>query len=352
MTDCYDSTLLRAHLDLPDGEFERHLDECEACAGLLRSVAADAGYARIHLALLEPAVDAPVDVAAALAAVRARSESGPVDRAPAVAPRSRSSRMRRLWWAGAAALVAVTAVTPAGQAALAATLDVFRGERFQVLSVDLEEWSTQPVYEGLRSLRAVGDVDLTGLSEPIEVSGLRRAEEIAGIVAPTLPGPPADLAAMAPGTVRVELARRDGNGVPAELDGAALVVDVPGAIVAAFEDGDGTTEYVIGRTSTVTVRAEGASLEAVRAFLLSRDELPEQLRSQLASIEDWRTTIPLPVPVDGPPWRDVEVGGRPAVAFGDDSGIAALVLRSDPDGITVVGGRIPVGRALALAADA
>jgi hypothetical protein len=351
MTDCYDSTMLRAHLDLADRELERHLDECETCAGLLRAVAADAGYARSRLALLAPAVARPVDVAAALAAVEARDPATPVDRPVPVGP-TRSPRLRRLWWAAAASLVAVTAVTPAGHAAIAATLDVFRGERFQVLSIDLEEWTTQPVYEGLRALRAVGDVDLTGLNEPTDVAGVGRAAEIAGLGAPRLPRPPDDVVAMAPGTVRVVLEARDGNGVPAELDGAALIVEVPGVLVAAFEDGDGSTEYVIGRTSTVTMRAEGAPLDDVRSFLLSREELPEQLRSQLAGIDDWRTTIPLPVPVDGPPWREVEVAGRPAVVFGDDSGIAALVLRSDPDGITVVGGRIAVDRALALAADA
>ena len=44
-----------------------------------------------------------------------------------------------------------------------------------------------------------------------------------------------------------------------------------------------------------------------------------------------------------------EVAGRPAIAFGDDSGLGALVLRQDPDGVTVVGGRIGVSRAIELA---
>lgn len=45
----------------------------------------------------------------------------------------------------------------------------------------------------------------------------------------------------------------------------------------------------------------------------------------------------------------MEVGGRPAVSFGDESGLGALVLRHDADGVTVVGGRIPVSRAIELA---
>ena len=56
----------------------------------------------------------------------------------------------------------------------------------------------------------------------------------------------------------------------------------------------------------------------------------------------------MPVPLDGPGWDEVEVAGRPAIAFGDDSGLGALVLRQDADGVTVVGGRISIGRALDL----
>jgi hypothetical protein len=60
----------------------------------------------------------------------------------------------------------------------------------------------------------------------------------------------------------------------------------------------------------------------------------------------------VPVPLDGPGWEEVEVAGRPAIAFGDDTGLGALVLRQDPDGVTIVGGRIGVERALELAAGA
>jgi hypothetical protein len=41
--------------------------------------------------------------------------------------------------------------------------------------------------------------------------------------------------------------------------------------------------------------------------------------------------------------------GRPAIAFGDGSGLGAMVIRQDASGVTVVGGRIGVDRALALA---
>jgi hypothetical protein len=166
---------------------------------------------------------------------------------------------------------------------------------------------------------------------------------------------------MAPGTARLKLVARPGNGVPADLDGATLLVDVPGAIGAVYGptgghgSGHGKLDgprLVVGRTGPLVVRAEGAPLDAIRSFVLSREELPADLRAQLAAIGDWRSTIPVPVPVNGPGWKETEVAGRPAIAFGDDSGTAALVIRQDPGGVTVVGGRVGVSRALELAAGA
>ena len=352
MTDCADSTTLRAHLDHPDATLDAHLDACGACAGLLRSVAGDAGFTRRALALLDPpdlAEHADGYVEAAL------GEALSVPASARVVPiTSRSHRFlgsgRRLVLSGAAALlVLVVGLTPAGSV-LADVLDVFRGERLQIVTVDFTSWAASIDPEQARILESLGEVDMSGLTEPEEVAGVAEAEAVAGITAPVVTDPPDVFVALAPGTVRLILVARDGNGVPAELDGAALVVEVPGAIGAVYGPADSAPEVVVGRSGPLVVRAEGAPLEVIRSFILSREELPADLRAQLAAMGDWRSTIPVPVPVDGPGWQELEVAGRPAVAFGDDSGLGALVLRQDPDGVTVVVGRIGVSRALELAA--
>lgn len=356
MMDCADSTTLRAHLDHADAELEGHLDECDECTALLRSVAEDAGYASRALARLdEDGVADPVDVEAALAAVLRRAPSSAVAPVVPLAPsaRRRPASGRRLALAAVAvAIVVAVTITPAGRSAVAQALDAFRGERLQPVVVDMAAWGGSFGPEDARALAALGDVDTSALSEPERVDGVAAAEALAGIEAPSYAGAPDRFVALAPGTVRLVLAARDGNGVPARLDGAALVVDVPGAIGAVFGPTDGPPEVVIGRSGPLVVRSEGAPLEELRAFVLSREELPAGLRSQLAAIDDWRSTIPVPVPVDGPGWREVEVAGRQAIAFGDDTGLGALVIRQDPAGVTVVGGRVGVSRALALAADA
>ena len=353
MTECADSTMLRGHLDHSDAALDAHLDDCGTCTGLLHSVAEDAGFVTSKLSLLDTTDAArQVDVETALAALEARRAQAERPVPISSLPRRRSAGRRVALAAAAALVVVAVAVSPSGRSAIAATLDALRGERLQAVSVDFGSWATAPVSEGFRALDGLGEVDVSELEPPVEVADVAAAEQLAGIDAPTVPDRPDRVVALAPGTVRIVLARTAGNGVPPELDGAVLAVDVPGALAAIYGPDDGPPALVVGRSGPLHVSAEGAPLEEIRAFLLSRDELPADLRRQLADIDDWRSTIPVPVPIGGPGWEEVEVAGRDAIAFGDDSGFAALVLRHDPDGITVVGGRISVSEALGLAAEA
>jgi hypothetical protein len=355
MNNCADSTSLRAHLDHPAPELDAHIDACDSCAGLLRSVAEDAGFTHRALALLDPTADQPAvfdlerSLRMAQTALASTATAGP--------PGNRGQRIAifgpRLAFSGAVAvLVLVVAMTPWGRSAMAEALDAFRGERLQVVTVDPEAWAASLDPGDLQMLATLGEIDTTGLNEPAQVVDVAEAELVAGISAPVLTEIPDRLVAMAPGTLQLEFAVRAGNGVPAELEGASLVVEVPGAIGALYGLEEGEPEFAIGRSGQLVVHAEGATMEAIRSFILSRQELPEDLRAQLTAISDWRSTIPVPVPVGGPGWDEVEVAGRPAIVFGDDSGIGALVIRQDPEGITVVVGHIGVGQALELAASA
>ena len=351
MTNCADSAALRSHLDYPSAEIDAHLDVCNTCSGLLRSVAADAGFTKRSLALLDPAEPTDIDVDSALRAALTEVPSAPV--APWPVSRRKRFAGRRIALAGAAAIgVLVVGLTPAGRNAVADALDAFRGERLQVVTVDTEAWAASLDREEMAALSTLGEIDMSGMSEPGEVGSAAEAEALSGIIAPALTEAPDRFIAMEPGSARLVLVAREGNGVPADLDGAALVVEVPGAIGAIYGPTDGPPELVIGRSGPLVIRAEGASLESIRSFILSRPELPSDLRTQLAAMGDWRSTIPVPVPVDGPRWEEVMVAGRPAIAFGDDTGAGALVIRQDPDGVTVIIGRIAVRQALELAAGA
>ncbi|WP_420451846.1 hypothetical protein [Ilumatobacter sp.] len=374
MIDCADSTMLRTHLDHPDERVEAHLDGCATCSGLMRSVAADSGVAHRAIAMLDheraQASDAPssggarVDTEAALATAlatvggRDRGRSRPPgDGALSAARRHRARRSaRRAVVVAAAAVVAfAAAATPIGRDLAAEALDGFRGDRIEVIAVDADAWAELLGDAGSDgTLAELGEIDVGGLGEPRRVADLAAAAAVAGIAPPRLSVVPEVVRAAPPGTARLILDAAGGAGVPDELDGAALVVDVPGVIVSTVAVPDATsttrTPVVVARAGRVEARAEGAELGDLRDFLLGRDELPPALRAQLADIDDWRATLPLPVPADAVGWEEVRVGGRRAIAFGDDTGLGALVVREDPDGVTVVGGPIAVGAALDLAA--
>jgi PadR family transcriptional regulator, regulatory protein PadR len=279
--------------------------------------------------------------------------STPVVR-PRVVHRNRfASLRRRVALVGAVSLVvAAVTVTPSGRSAIAEVLDAFRGQSLQIVTVDTADWAGSFNPDDVLALESIGDLDASGIARPAVVADIPEAEALAGIAAPTLVEPPDHLVALAPGVMRLVLVARPENGVPATLDGAVLVVEVPGAIGALYGTQDGAPQVAVGRSGLLEIRSEGAPLDEIRSFLLSREELPEDLRAQLALIGDWRSTLPVPVPVDGPGWEEVEVAGRPAIAFGDNSGIGALVIRQDPEGVTVVVGRVGVNAALELAAGA
>ena len=72
------------------------------------------------------------------------------------------------------------------------------------------------------------------------------------------------------------------------------------------------------------------------------------VRDQRAAIEDWRTTLPVPVPVDVTDWRTVDVGGTSGFAIGQ-GGVGAVVWQ-DGDVVHAIAGERSVDELLALAA--
>lgn len=354
MTTCADSTALRAHLDHPEPALEAHLDTCGACTGLLTAIAADAGLVRRAFDGLDADVPTTLDIEGALAAVARDPDPAGQVATPMPAPRgigrAAAGIAPRLAVAAVVALLAVVVgLTPVGRSAVAQALDGFRGEQLQVVQIDPASLQLAP--EDFQALASLGELDLQALEGPSEVTDMAAAEELAGITGPTLADAPDHLVASAASTVSLTLVERDGNGIPAELDGAVLQLGVPGVIGAVYGEAD-MPSLVIGRSGAPLVEAVGAPLADVRAFLLARPELPESLRTQLAAIEDWQSTLPIPAPVDGPGWEEVTIGDRPGLAFGDGSGLGAVVLREDADGLTVVGGTLPIDEVLAIAAGA
>lgn len=324
---CPSDARLRTHVDVDDPGVIAHLGECGSCAQSVATARDDARFAARAIAGLDGAV-AQVDVEGALARTLPR---------PAALSDRRGPRLRAPASVAAglvAALVAALVVfTPTGRQAAADFLASFRSERLQVVTFDPDQ--------SMADLDELGEVVEVDADEPrqVEVDGPREAADVAGFEPARATSLPDDAqlertTASSPTTVRLTFRAGQAPELPSALDGAQLVASVPGAVVAQYAVGRDV--LVVAEAGQLEVQARGADLGQIREYLLSRPEVPQDLARQLLAIDDWTTTLPIPVPVDEIAWRDTTVAGQPALMLEDPMGSGLLWQR---DGrIHAVGG--------------
>lgn len=118
------------------------------------------------------------------------------------------------------------------------------------------------------------------------------------------------------------------------LNGKKFSVIWPGCISADYRTASGSSEFDHFHYTTMldSPQIEAPSVvdaENLRAALLQAPFIPERVRSQLATIEDWQTTLPVPY-VEGV--RDVSyteklsVNGKDGVFMAADKGHSAVLL--------------------------
>ena len=318
---CPTDELLRTHVDAPDDRVTAHVADCDRCDDRLAALRDDARFAARAVADLDG--DSPggrqVDVDAAWRAA-----------GPTPAPAPRRIRLPIGVAAGVVALlVAGLAVfTPTGRQAAADFLAGFRSERFEVVTFDPD----QPM-AGLDQLEEIVGVDTGGMDTtgPEAVESLAEAAEVSGFEVSRVGSLPdgAELdgiVASPPGTVRVTFRGDRAPGLPPALDGAQLIVAIPGAVASTYDVRG--HQLMVGEAGQLAVDALGAELGTIRDYLLSRPEVPEDLARQLTEIDDWTTTVPIPVPVDTVVWEDTTVAGAPALML-DDAAASGLLWQAD-----------------------
>lgn len=323
---CPSDARLRTHVDVDDSDVAAHLAECGSCAQSVAAARDDAQFAAQAIAGLDGPVE-QIDVDGALASALP----------PPAALSDRRGRLRAPA-SVAAGLVAVlvaalVVLTPTGRQAAADFLASFRSERLQVVTFDPD----QPMAE----LEGLGEIVEVDADEPrqVEVDGPREAAAVAGFEPARATSLPDDArlehtTASTPTTVRLTFRAEQAPELPSALDGAQLVASVPGAVVSQYVVGQDV--LVVAEAGQLEVDARGADLGQIREYLLSRPEVPQDLARQLLAIDDWTTTLPIPVPVDEIAWRDTTVAGQPAFVLEDPMGSGLLWQR---DGrIHAVGG--------------
>jgi hypothetical protein len=304
---------LRAHQDEPDGGIAVHVGGCDMCARRSDDLRAGAQVAARAIAGLDDGVTSVVDAEAVLAARLGAAGHG-----------GRLARWSRVP-AGVSAAVVVLAitvllvVTPGGRRAAAGFLEQFRAERFTVVTFDPSA--------AVDELAAIAEIDVEE-PEAVVADDIDDAGEIAGFTptpVATLPdgAEVTHIAASSPTTVRLTFDADHAPDLPSDLDGARVIISVPGSVVTQYTHGEDELLFV-AEAGQLVAEAEGGELAAIREYVLSRPEVSEDVARQLLAIDDWATTVPIPVPVDALAWRDTTVAGQPALMIEDPMGAGLL----------------------------
>ncbi|MBX5451545.1 MAG: hypothetical protein IRZ24_15905 [Thermogemmatispora sp.] len=219
--------------------------------------------------------------------------------------------LRRSWMAIAAAVLLLALLLAGTSTGLAATLlSFFSVQRFQPVTV-----SQQAVQSAqLPRLSDLGELQAApGLLQPLRNLTRAEAERLAGFPLRLPTQLPAGFSGRQPVfdvleggqatfTFRAAKARaylaRSGHAevsVPAQLDGATFVIHVSRVVEAHYVSSGGKLLAIL-QTPSPTLEATGqASLEDLRAFLLSLPGLPASLVQQLRQIDLRSGTVPIPV---------------------------------------------------------
>ena len=186
-------------------------------------------------------------------------------------------------------------------------------------------------------------------AEPQPVADLAEARELTGLAVadpdpatlPAIVRPEPQIMAAPASEVRLTLSRDRAPEVPEHLDGTTLVVGLPPLVVQAYTAYEDHPALVVAEAGQLTADTEGgATLEEVREYLLSLPDLPPETVAQLRALGDWRTTLPIPVPLGEVAWRETSVAGGPGLLFGDNSGLGSAVIWQRDGRIHGVGGAL------------
>ena len=386
MSKCPDIGLLKMY---SDGEcaaslaeiVSLHLAECSDCRQQLAVLNEATSFAVERLAVLVPL---PVEESS-LSAFRVvnAARAGKVQKRSVLENfRERmlgmvmSGRKKAVLAGLAAVLVlAVAFALPPVRTAADELLSIFRVEKFQPVSVNPSERMNN-----LMDLTQLGNVELKNVStESTKLGSVAEAKALNSlpVLAPSyLPqgvtGDPT-VQMMSGGSMKFTFdtakarAYLDKIGeknftVPDRFNGAGFTVKVnpvlsiaygmPQAANAGEQKSIGSVNaLMVVESNSPTVETFGnVSIGDLRDFLLSVPGLPPSLVSQLKAIEDWSTTMPVPIPVGKDMADQVTVNGHSGLLVADDAVKMAGVIWNDNGTLYFVGGSYPKDEVMKVAA--
>lgn len=139
---------------------------------------------------------------------------------------------------------------------------------------------------------------------------------------------------------------QDDVNLPARFDGASLVVHTPPSVLLQYRNVNQTTDspglgLVIGQAGTVTADTEGdVTLEELRDFLVGLPGLSPDTVQQLRRIDEWRTTLPIPIPADQILWERATIAGSLGLLLNDNTGLGSAAIWQRDGRIYAIAGAV------------
>ncbi|MBS3887123.1 MAG: zf-HC2 domain-containing protein [Dethiobacter sp.] len=259
---------------------------------------------------------------------------------------------RYKWFAGIAVSVLALAVFLSwapGRGLAAQFLNIFRMERIQVVEITPEDMAQlAKLLDGIEGIDGpVGEVDIRNfgrvrVEHPPDAAWIVEAdptqvEELSGLklnLPVTLAGrdrmeiiieqPPT--ITFTPDVENLNSYLRTHSKVllPPDLAGQTITFNIPPLLRAQYGQADQGFALYAARDLTIEV-PQDFDLASLRQALLRLPFLPENFRRQLAAIEDWRHTLPIPE-IQGMGATEISVNGNQGVYFVNEFDTNAVVL--------------------------
>lgn len=352
---CRDEGFMQAFLDGECGaeegkQFTEHLKACRRCQERLDEWVRLEEWTKQKLdeTLFSPAEQVRVDADAAWQ--RFSQKIGTGKNASVQVDHSNRFRQKRGWrgmkkrtkqWmtgVSAAAVVAVSLSFPQVQAAASDLLSIFRVSKVEFVKLTQED--LQQAESWISSAQA-GELELEGIGkiwlERADQSGQRSVwydsvEEAqqAGVKLPELP---ADLKVggvdvSSAFTLHLELDVEQANRLFAQLqmeerfdeklNGERFSLFVPEMLNLNLREGD--THYSYSVVDAIRLEApKGVDLEQLRQTLLALPFIPEHVKKQMLSIDNWEHTLPMPyVESEDRQVKEVKVNGEKGLLMSEE----------------------------------
>lgn len=372
---CYDAGSWQSFLDgevsaAGKAEMEEHLQFCETCRETLQREMDNLTFTNTRLsAYLYSPERSDVDAGAAWG----RFEDSSIKQNKTGARKGVLKMLARYRVAATAAavllaLAASLSFAPVRSAA-SELLTIFRVEK--VKTVDISPSDMASIEKAIREgtgrvdIKNFGQMEFSGSQAPVRASleEARAAVDFQLNLPAVLPGnfSEPEIYKNSGGTLNFTLDTENANQVlkafgseellPAELNGKTFTARIPAQITANYKAPDNNQVFIgLGRSPELI--APGSDVLQIRDALLALPFLPDSLRNQLASINDWQHTFVVPN-ISGSS-QEVDVAGAQGVFIktpqGEANGSEISSLVWQKAGVVyTVSGKLTIEQALAIA---